>query len=201
MLTLLCGCQNVGPISIDQGRDRYNNILQSTAKEQTLSNIVRAYKREPITYMDVTEVDALTSLAGSVNGGLANIGARATQSTTAGTLAGQVGSVTGGVTYAEAPTVRYIPLLGSGLVQQLATPISTDALESMYNSSWKAGPLFDLATFYQTFDLEHFPKRLNRGIPLRERIGFKVRAGMEASMDGETVFGVFRRGIRTPFSG
>src|ERR1019366_1775069 len=38
-------------------------------------------------------------------------------------------------------------------------------------------------------NLEHFPKRLNRGIPLRERIGFKVRAGMEASMDGETVFG------------
>ncbi|MGA2312537.1 MAG: hypothetical protein ABSF87_09250, partial [Xanthobacteraceae bacterium] len=37
--------------------------------------------------------------------------------------------------------------------------------------------------------LEQFPKRLNRGIPLRERIGFKVRAGMEASMDGETVFG------------
>src|ERR1035441_3699138 len=37
--------------------------------------------------------------------------------------------------------------------------------------------------------LEHFPKRLNRGIPLRERIRFKVRAGMEASMDGETVFG------------
>jgi hypothetical protein len=37
--------------------------------------------------------------------------------------------------------------------------------------------------------LEQFPKRLNRGIPLRERIGFKVRAGMEVSMDGETVFG------------
>src|SRR5450759_1627275 len=37
--------------------------------------------------------------------------------------------------------------------------------------------------------LEHLPKRLNRGIPLRERIGFKVCAGVEASMDGETVFG------------
>src|ERR1019366_5609669 len=36
--------------------------------------------------------------------------------------------------------------------------------------------------------LEHFSKRLNRGIPLRERIGFKVHAGVEASMDGETVF-------------
>src|SRR5450759_2663578 len=37
--------------------------------------------------------------------------------------------------------------------------------------------------------LEHFPKRLNRGVSLRERIGFKVCAGVEASMDGETVFG------------
>src|SRR5665811_1976690 len=39
------------------------------------------------------------------------------------------------------------------------------------------------------YPLEHLPKRLNRGIPLRERIGFKVCAGVEASMDGETVFG------------
>jgi hypothetical protein len=37
--------------------------------------------------------------------------------------------------------------------------------------------------------LEHLPKRLNRGIPMRERIGFKACAGVEASMDGETVFG------------
>src|SRR5450759_4406155 len=41
----------------------------------------------------------------------------------------------------------------------------------------------------KTAALEHLPKRLNRGVPLRERIGFKVRTGMEASMDGETVFG------------
>src|ERR1035437_3208260 len=34
--------------------------------------------------------------------------------------------------------------------------------------------------------LEHLPKRLNRGVPLRERMGFKARTGMEASMDGET---------------
>src|ERR1035437_650036 len=40
-----------------------------------------------------------------------------------------------------------------------------------------------------TLTLEHLPKRLNRGVSLRERIGFKVCAGVEASMDGETVFG------------
>src|SRR5450759_2730522 len=37
--------------------------------------------------------------------------------------------------------------------------------------------------------LEHLPKRLNRGLSLQERIGFKVCAGVEASMDGKTVFG------------
>src|SRR5450631_4183199 len=48
--------------------------------------------------------------------------------------------------------------------------------------------LGDLLITGNTVPLEHFSKRLNRGIPLRERIGFKVHAGVEASMDGETVF-------------
>jgi hypothetical protein len=63
----------VGPIAIDQGRARYNNIIQSTAKEQTFANIVRVYHHEPTAFMDVTEVDATTTLAGSANGVLTNI--------------------------------------------------------------------------------------------------------------------------------
>jgi hypothetical protein len=49
--------------------------------------------------------------------------------------------------------------------------------------------ILKVITIVRPETLEHFPKRLNRGIPQRERIGFKVRAGMEASMDGEAVFG------------
>lgn len=153
ILSLLGGCQNVGPIAIDQGRDRYNSTIQATAKTQTLSNIVRAHNNEPTSFMDVTEVDTGTSFSGTISGAVTGIGAK--PGTTGGTLAGQIGSVSPGVSYSEAPTIRYLPLTGQGLVEQLINPLSTDALESLYNSSWKAGPLFDLATVYATFDTDY----------------------------------------------
>jgi len=149
----------VGPIAIDQGRARYNNIIQSTAKEQTFANIVRVYHHEPTAFMDVTEVDATTTLAGSANGVLTNIGARA--GTSGGTLVGQTGSVTGGVTYSETPLIRYQPLLGQALVAQLVTPVSADALGWLFDSSWKTPPLLDLSTSFITVDGDEFYAALN----------------------------------------
>jgi hypothetical protein len=159
---LLAACQSVGPIAIDAGRDRYNSIIQSTSKEQTLSNIIRVYNHEPTSFMDVSEVDATTSFSGNVSGTLSNIGAIAgTKSTSAGTISGQVGSVTSGVTYSEAPIIRYTPLLGQSLVAQLVTPVSVDALEYLAESSWQPSPLFDLASSYLTPALTEFYPALN----------------------------------------
>lgn len=109
--------------------------------------------------MDVTEVDATTSFTGTVAGGIANIGARA--GTSGGTLAGQTGSVAGGVTYSESPLIRYQPLLGQPLVAQLATPVGPDALASLYDSSWGVMPLLDLATSFLTLDQDEFYAALN----------------------------------------
>jgi hypothetical protein len=156
---VLGGCQMVGPIAIDQGRDRYNNIIQSTSKEQTFSNIIRVYKHEPTAFMDVTEVDATTTFSGNVSGGVAGIGARA--GTSGGTLAGQVGSVAGGVTYSESPLIRYQPLLGQQLVAQLTTPVGPDALASLYESSWGVAPVLDLAASFLTLDHDEFYAALN----------------------------------------
>jgi hypothetical protein len=156
---LIGGCQYVGPIAIDQGRDRYNKIIQSTSKEQTLSNVIRVHNREPISYMDVSEVDATTTLSGAVSGGLASIGARA--GTTGGTLAGQTGSVTGGVTYSESPLIRYTPLLGQSLVAQLVTPVSPDSIVFLFDSGWDIAPLIDFSTAYLTPDFAEFYAALN----------------------------------------
>jgi hypothetical protein len=148
-LSLSGGCQSVGPIAIDQGRERYNHIIQQTSKEQTFANIIRVKHHEPTTFMDVTEVDASTTVSGSVSGGLTNMGAiPGTRSTTAGTINGTLGNVGGGVTYTEAPLIRYQPLLGQALVGQLATPVSPDALASLYDSNWAVAPLLDLASAY-----------------------------------------------------
>jgi len=158
----LASCQSVGPIAIDAGRDRYNSIIQSTSKEQTLSNIIRVFNHEPTSFMDVSEVDATTSFSGNVSGGLSNIGAIAgIKSTSAGTIAGRVGSVTGGVTYSEAPIIRYTPLLGQSLVAQLITPVTVDTFEYLYDSSWSVTPLLDLSTTYLTPDLNEFYPALN----------------------------------------
>ena len=75
-LSVVSGCQYVGPIAIDQGRDRYNGVIQATSKEQTFSNIIRVRNHEPTSFMDVSEVDATTTLSGNVAGGVNNIGAR-----------------------------------------------------------------------------------------------------------------------------
>lgn len=160
-LSVLGACQAIGPFAIDQGRDRYNNIIQSTSKEQTLSNVIRVYNHEPISVMEVTEVDAAQSISGGVNGALTNIGATATKSTSAGTLAGQVGAVTANGQYSEIPTIRYQPLLGQALVAQLVTPVSADALGLLYDSSWNVSPLLDLASAYLTLDYSEFHAALN----------------------------------------
>jgi hypothetical protein len=165
-LTLVGGCQNVGPISIDQGRDRYNSIIQSTSKQQTFENIIRVAHHEPTVFMDVTEVDATTSFTGSVTGGLAGIGAHACSS--GGTLAGQTGAVAGGVTYSESPLVRYQPLLGQALVAQLATPVSPDVISELYGSAWDIAPLLDFSTAFLTLDSDEFYAALNTMAELDE---------------------------------
>ena len=132
-LSFFSGCQYVGPIAIDQGRDRYNGVIQATSKEQTFSNIIRVRNHEPTSFMDVSEVDATTTLSGNVTGGISSIGAVANpKSTSAGTFAGQVGAVSGGAVYTEQPLIRYTPLLGQALVAQMVTPVSADALADLF---------------------------------------------------------------------
>ncbi len=160
-LSLIGGCQYVGPIAIDQGRDRYNGIIQSTSKEQTFSNIIRVRNHEPTSFMDVSEVDATTTLSGNVSGAISGIGAKATKSTTAGTLAGQVGAVSGGAVYTEQPLIRYTPLLGQALVAQLVTPVSADVLGDLFDSSWRICPLLDLAASNLTPNINEFYAVLN----------------------------------------
>jgi hypothetical protein len=136
-LIVLSGCQSVGPIAIDAGRDRYNSAIQSTAKVQTLENIVRVSKHDSTSFMDVTEVDATTTLTSTAGGTVSGIGSKPA---TYGTL----GTLTGGVTYTEAPLVRYVPLVGQGLVAQMVSPLTVDAIESLINSNWPAVAVLDL---------------------------------------------------------
>jgi hypothetical protein len=158
----LTGCQFLGPKAIDQGRDRYNGIIQSTSMEQTMSNIVRVYNHQPTLFMDVTEVDASQSFQGSLTGGATSIGAQGgNRTSTAGTITGRLGSASGAMQYSESPTIRYQPLLGQALVAQLVTPVNVNSLAQLYDSGWSITSVLDFATDYITLDFEEFYPVLN----------------------------------------
>jgi len=153
-LTLLVGCQNVGPLAIDAGRDRYNSAIQSTAKVQTLANIIRVANHDSTSFVDVTEIAATTTLTGTAGGNVSGIGSRP------GTF-GTLGSVTSGVTYTEAPIIRYAPLTGQGLVSQMVRPLTADAIESLITSSWPTVAVLDLVALTISPDQESSFAALN----------------------------------------
>jgi hypothetical protein len=160
----LAGCQFLGPKAIDQGRDRYNGVIQNTSMEQMMSNIVRVYNHEPTLFMDVTEVDAAQSFQGSLTGGATSIGAEMGQrvsGASATTYTGRLGNAAGTAQYTESPTIRYQPLLGQALVAQLVTPVNVNSLAQLYDSNWSIVPVLDFATDYMTLDADEFYSALN----------------------------------------
>jgi hypothetical protein len=153
-LILLGGCQNVGPLAIDAGRDRYNSAIQSTAKVQTLANIIRVLNHDSTSFVDVTEVAATTTLTGTAGGTVSGIGSRP------GTF-GTLGTVTSGMTYSETPLIRYVPLTGQGLVSQMVRPLTADAIESLITSNWPTVAVLDLVALTITPDQESSFAALN----------------------------------------
>ena len=128
----LSGCSTLGPATIESSRTSYNDVVQETAKQQTLLNLLRVRDGQQPNFIDVTEVDAGYSLAHTTSGTAGGIGA---------TL---IGSVTGGVTYTDAPTIRYQPLTGNALIQQVSVPLTTASLANLYDSDF---PLLQLLVF------------------------------------------------------
>jgi hypothetical protein len=135
----LCACTFAGPQSIENGREKYNDIIQTTSKDQVFANIVRVYKNEPTLFVDVTEVDASMTLTGTSSLGFADL-----FGPQRGKTLGVNGTLNGGATYSESPTVRYFPLAGQALVQQLASPITPQSLVYLFGSDW---PLISILSF------------------------------------------------------
>jgi hypothetical protein len=117
--------------------------------------------------MDVTEVDAATSVGGTIGGGASGLGSTANfKSTSAGTIAGPVEAVTGSVSYQEAPTVRYFPLSGQALIAQVSTPMAPESLVNLYNSDWPLAAILDLSVNRVTTGYEDYDAAIDAMIDL-----------------------------------
>lgn len=163
----LSSCSVVGPSSIDHGRTSYNEVIEDTSRQQALLNVVRVRNGESPLFMDVAEVDAATSAGGSISGGASGIGSTPNfKSTSAGTIQGPVESITGSVSYQEAPTVRYFPLSGQALIAQVSTPLAPEALVNLYNSDWALAAILDLSVNRLTIGYEDYDAAVDAMIDL-----------------------------------
>jgi len=139
----LSGCQVFGPSAIKNGRTEYNKIIQTTSIQQVFMNVVRAYRDEPMFFMDVTEVDAQLTASAQLQGALNRAGGQESPF-----YPPNAGNVQGTIQYQEQPTIRYAPLQGQPLIIQLSSPIGVEYLANASDSSWSLPPLLTFTVNY-----------------------------------------------------
>lgn len=140
----LCACGSVlGPTSITASRTFYNEVIHDTASEQLLLNIIRAKSYEAPNFLEVSEADTTVDFSGAVTGSSTGIGAKA--GTTGETLAGNVGAVGGTVGYGDSALVRYTPVQGFPLIQQVSSPILPESIVHMFDSDFALGSILEIS--------------------------------------------------------
>lgn len=130
-LTVLAGCNTIGPDSVRMGRAQYNIAIQQTNGEQLLLNLVRLRYRDTPYFLEVASVSTSFDFTASASA--------------SGSLVESADNTYGldtGVSFSEQPTVTYTPLQGNEFVTQLMTPISLDTILLLYHSGWSIDRIF-----------------------------------------------------------
>lgn len=153
-LGLLGGCGTLASQSIVTARTPVNEAVATTARQQTLMNIVRVYHNDAPVILDVVEADEMVNVTGSATGGATNIGAIVGNQ--GGTLSGRTESAMGTVGAGDAVTNRYVPLQGQALISQLSTQITVETITALYDSDWPIQSLIDLSVTRLTPALNDF---------------------------------------------
>lgn len=157
---ILQGCL-AGPLSVDFERRQYNDALQNTAQTQLLLNIIRVQNNEPPLFLDVSEIDAAMSFAGSIGGSVIGLGIGKKNGATFRMGSLTYGTLSPTLSYGETPTIRYIPLQGQALVQQLLTPITVDLVADLFDADVPLPTILDFTADRLTPDLDDYDVAIN----------------------------------------
>jgi hypothetical protein len=176
----LAGCQQVGPESIRQGELRYNATIAETQKKQIFTNLVRVHEDEPTYFMDIIEVDASVLATAGLTGGLTGTGTKETnlapndKNATIGVFGGNLG---GTLTYSENPIIRYQPLQGAALIEQIVAPITVDSIAYLFDSEWPVAPILAFAVDRLTPGYEDFASAFGAIAELYDYGALTIAAG------------------------
>ena len=126
--SLLCGCA-LGPAALEVNRVRYNEVIQRTANEQLLLNLVRLQYREAPLFLEVGSVSAQFNFSASADvGGTLNEGPTSINPDRL--------TLGAGIAYVERPTITFAPLQGEDFVNRILSPLRPEVLMLLSRSGW-----------------------------------------------------------------
>ena len=135
LLSVLLGC-SFGPSSLQNNRPSYNMVIQKTANEQLLLNLVRLKYREPVLFVDVTGITSqFTYSMGTGTSGITGSFKHGANSTW---------GIAGVANYTENPNISYAPLQGKEFAKQIMAETDMMTLYELYLSGWHIKPLMRL---------------------------------------------------------
>jgi hypothetical protein len=126
----LISCTGIGHLSIQEERNRYNDVIHETGVEQLLANIVRAHNFESPSFFDISEVDQTKTFQGNLQGGSSNIGAML-----------PLGTLTSTLTATDSPIIKYMPPSSAAYIHQVIKPIDLGSFARLVASNVPIEPL------------------------------------------------------------
>jgi len=133
---MITGCQSTfGPSAIQNTHPAYNQSIVNTLSQQMLLNLVRLKYRESPYFLKVSSITSALTFAGSLG-----IDAEADLGP-----GGNLIKPSFGVSYADRPTISYIPLQGEDFLKSVLSSISLDALLVMTQSGWSIERVFGIS--------------------------------------------------------
>ncbi|CAG1020993.1 hypothetical protein DOJK_00703 [Patescibacteria group bacterium] len=137
LMALMTGCDSFGPDAIRGTHPLYNDAIVGSMNEQFIQNIVRLHYRDPIFFLDVSNVTANLKL--EVSGGFDQSSLGVGPGDTSNVLRYSLGAG-----YTTSPTISYAPLQGEAFVKSMLSPIPLETLFSLTGSGWSARRIFGL---------------------------------------------------------
>jgi len=124
VLSLVLGCQNFGPRSLQSTHPQYNHAISRSLDEQFLLNLVRLKYRDNPFFLEVSSVTTQQTVEQEVSASTGIIPGRSTLSSGAG------------LTYSQTPTISYTPLRGDQFLKQILSPVPLEAVLILVQSGW-----------------------------------------------------------------
>jgi len=138
LLVAMTGCSSVGPKTVPQDQFNYNVAIAESSQEQLLVNLVRLRYNETPVFLKVGSVISQYSRVASANAGAA---------TNASVTGGNTATAGASMTWADRPTITYVPISGQEFSRNLLTPIPPGSVFNMVQSGWPAEMILPLTVW------------------------------------------------------